>query len=402
MAERLFDELVAPITAEDFLRDHWRREALYIPADPRRFRTLGFDRQTYARLVAGLASTPRDISARFVDRAGVHHAFTVRSEYFDSIVAAGITVWISAIDDMIPALAEQCRTIEAALDTAGRVAFNCWVAPPGGGSGTRFDATDVFTVQFEGENTWWFGPTPALASPPIAVAATTRGDWERLQRLLPDTCVEAPETTAFVERTLRPGDVLYLPAGTWHRTSSAAGSVSLAISVLHFDATSVFANVLHLELVRHATWRSASPARQAALREAAVVALARDAAARLSQISAARLLDATAPAPRGRPPARSQPEIQRTDWFQRVATFGFAIEPDDSGELVVTVSCGAYRLTADAANRGFFERLSATPRFMAEAALAWDAEPLDWEDVRVVLGTLLESGIIYRAHAAGA
>lgn len=337
MIEPLFDEIVAPVPAEEFLRDHWRRQALHLPADARRFRTLAFDRKAYDRIVAGLASSTRELSARFIDRAGMHRPFTIRPQYFETILAAGITVCIPAVDEALPTLAEQCRSIETTLEIAGQVYFNCYVAPPGGGFGLHFDTTDVFTIQIEGEKTWWYGPTPALPAPPVAIAATVRADWERLQRVAPDACVEAPETTAFVERTLRRGEVLYLPAGTWHRTSSVAGSVSLAMSIAHRDA-----------------------------------------------------------------PARSRAEIRRTDWFQRVATFAYAVEQNDTGEPAVVMSCGDYRLTAALSNRAFFERLSATPRFVAEAALAWDDEPLDWEDVQRVLGALLESGIIYRVRAAGA
>ena len=112
------------------------------------------------------------------------------------------------------------------------------------------------TVQLEGTKRWRVSPTPGVPFPvdnafldesgTIRYNGRTPGSlaaWER----------PAVDRDAFVEVLLRPGDVLCLPAGTWHEAKAAGGpSLALNFSFSPADVAAVLLDLVGPGLARAA------------------------------------------------------------------------------------------------------------------------------------------------------
>ncbi len=109
----------------------------------------------------------------------------------------------------------------------------CYYSTPGYGFNTHFDAHVVTTLQIEGRKRWRFSPTPGVAYPTGNAFLDDTGTIRYVGRT-PSSLAswEKPtvDTDAHVEVVLEPGDVLCLPAGTWH-SAKADGDHSLALNI---------------------------------------------------------------------------------------------------------------------------------------------------------------------------
>jgi hypothetical protein len=102
---------------------------------------------------------------------------------------------------------------------------NAYVSPAGEGVALHFDSRHVVIVQLAGAKHWEHAATPAVRDPPSSCVAPSRGGAVAFG----DGIVWLP--TDLISRTLRPGDWLLIPAGTWHRTNATEYSLSATLAV---------------------------------------------------------------------------------------------------------------------------------------------------------------------------
>lgn len=108
--------------------------------------------------------------------------------------------------------------------------MTCYASPHGYGFGTHWDCQAVFVLQIEGSKCWRFSSKPDVQWPPTLLPGPNvvpelmrRYSWLDVQ--FPDAREEQ-----FNEQVLKPGDVLFLPAGTWHRARAIGYSLALTIA----------------------------------------------------------------------------------------------------------------------------------------------------------------------------
>src|SRR5262249_40817744 len=112
----------------------------------------------------------------------------------------------------------------------------------------------------EGSKCWRFSAAPAVSWPPavltnacIAPEMMDRYPW--LQVRFPDEDTEG----AFLEQVLTPGDVLFLPAGTWHRASAIGYSVARTMACVPMTAADFVNDLIRGHLSGSVNWRSSVP-----------------------------------------------------------------------------------------------------------------------------------------------
>jgi len=183
-------------------------------------------------------------------------------EEVDRKLAEGLTVCANDIGVGDQRLTFFGRTIREQMSYVGNVWFNCYLSPDGSGANTHFDCTVTTALQIEGSKRWRYSQLPVIDLPPSNAQAREDGtplwmlpslgcaEWDRLEHV---------DEAAFNEVVLEPGDLLYLPAGTWH--NAKAIGVSLALNMV-FDPMSFFNFLMHIiepHFTPHVGWRGNPP-----------------------------------------------------------------------------------------------------------------------------------------------
>jgi ribosomal protein L16 Arg81 hydroxylase len=220
--------ILAPVPLNTFLREHFGRRPLLVRGKPGKFDALmkpqdfiyGLDRVTEIRCVFGelrqAAISPRD----------------VREMY-----EAGATICVTGIDRAHASLRSAARRIEREMGYGGMVDFRGYLSPPGSGFDTHYDARVATTLQLDGTKTWWYSDQPHAAFP---VENSPRADMRAIRRAVAGIKLH--------KVTLRPGDLLCLPAGFWHRAKAGAGgALALNMAFNHKGATVLDRVLRHLQ-----------------------------------------------------------------------------------------------------------------------------------------------------------
>jgi ribosomal protein L16 Arg81 hydroxylase len=405
-ASDAFPRLLRPIDPDVFLRDHWERQALYIPGDPSKFAELAFDRAAFRRAAAAC----RSLKAAFRDDHGYHREVTARADEIDALFAAGRTLCVSAAERSHPPLAGLARGAKAWLHLAGHALFNCYWSPPSAGFGMHFDDRSVFILQLEGSKHFQYSVQPALASPPRNLCADP-DDLARFRIAYPWASIAPPASLA--EATLSPGDVLYLPAGCWHAAAAWDGdSLGATLNCVPWTVRELVFEVLTPLLEGDPAWRRDLPAvAPGAMRRAsAPVELERLIEDRLAALRA--VVQRVTPGElverwRGRVagvPAALDPgpsgSIEPGDRLQLVEPLSY-FEAIDDGAPALHLYCGSRALSVPIENLPFIRVLARQTTFAARDAMAFcePGELLAWDEVREALELLLEHGVVHRTLA---
>jgi hypothetical protein len=136
----------------------------------------------------------------------------------------------------LPSLRRDVAPVRGLWPWSGRVAHSLWVGPSFSVTGFHMHPSkDVVTCQLRGVKEWLLFPPelsdklrPSAKYSPDAVNSAI--DITRLSSL-PVTQLRALERCTGGQYTrLSPGDVLYIPAGTWHAAVSLSPSMALSSS----------------------------------------------------------------------------------------------------------------------------------------------------------------------------
>ncbi len=374
---------------------------------PDDFLRASFDEKTGAGASA-LPKAPGEPRSR-VFRATVDQATAL----FD----AGATLCLSQVETRVARLAPFVAAIKRQLGYPGKASFNAYLSPPGSGFNWHFDARIASTLQIDGTKRWRFSRRPAIAwprangtlhadgTPHYADPGVTPQTWERLEPL---------DESDVDEVLLEPGDLLILPAGTWHEAcGGTGGSLALNLSFTPVSYTTLVRGLLDALLLHDAAWRSAAPVLPDdapgtvdADGVAAIAAQLRHAAAALSVLSGdsaevARLWSAYVRNPNPgtpMPPPTPRPfstAAVRPDERLRVCDDVYVMPADGGAQLCIAAGTSpSVELSGEAAQ--LVLRMLRERAFTAHDCMGWstDATPFAWDDVEHILGALVRQRVV--------
>ncbi|WP_148219512.1 JmjC domain-containing protein [Azospirillum sp. B510] len=217
-----FPDSLRPVSLDTFFADYWGRRSLHVAGDPGRFSTL-LDSATLAELQPRCGS----IKAGFLDERGWYCDVAIQPEQVKRLWEAGMTICTGVLPTEGPRarFINSCRSV---MGLAGHVYFNAYRSPPGKGFALHVDDHPVVVLHLEGEKRWWLSRDIGVPDPPRGFNFPPG-----LKRLTtPWGVYERPDEGTFQEITLRPGDLLYVPAGMWHRTQAVTASLSLTMAMV--------------------------------------------------------------------------------------------------------------------------------------------------------------------------
>ncbi len=235
------DDLLAPVTAQEFRATGLGRAPLHIPAgDDDHKRSLldwaSFNRllgqtgfwtaQTFRLMLNGAAVPPSD----YCDPCWARDRTDLRPspQKVDVFLSAGASLVLNEVQTLHPEISRTAAVLSRAF--AAQIGANVYCSfKDVQAFGPHYDNHDVFAVQTEGEKIW----------------RIYENQIEMPVDLPPDT----PETRAWLEQVrgpvsseirMRPGDVLYLPRGRFH-DAIAVGDASLHVT---FSVTALYGRIL--------------------------------------------------------------------------------------------------------------------------------------------------------------
>jgi ribosomal protein L16 Arg81 hydroxylase len=256
--------ILAPLGTEEFVSAYWGKKALYLPGAPSKFEFL-FDEQRFDRAIR-CAHAKQQVGAfrlRALERdvaTGLTLGKEIAPDDVDRAMAAGLTICVNDIgagDDELAYLAHDFRTD---IGHAGRTHFNCYRSLHGFGSTLHFDGRVGCTLQIAGKKRWRYSRTAAVEWPranaqhregsPSYIGLGGLESWEQL-RPVQDSELE--------EVVLNAGDLLCLPAGTWHETCAEGDSLALNLSSGPVGFAEIVKLALETALLCKPEWRSVTP-----------------------------------------------------------------------------------------------------------------------------------------------
>jgi ribosomal protein L16 Arg81 hydroxylase len=245
--------LLAPVTRERFLSDYWERVPLFLKG-PGRFPRDLFD---MSKLQAAICGHDGVLLTASADR-GAHHA-RIGGEDMDAFFRAGATVCATFLERADPRLAAYLSAIGRQLGVPARGGMRAYLSPDGSGYDTHFDVRIAIILQIEGRKRWRFSTQPAVPCPEHPAvpdgnggvkdarpATAHRQEWETFA---------PPPVERFEEVLLEPGDLLCLPAGTWHQAQAVGFSLALNLGFAPLRLHDLLLALVRNRLRTHVTWR---------------------------------------------------------------------------------------------------------------------------------------------------
>jgi hypothetical protein len=208
-------DLVAPLSEAEFLTRLHNRRVSYLPgAGTRHFETL-LDWDELNHLIES-GHYPLEKLGVVSDSFSVVRTFHLKDGRVDpiafcSVLDHGANLILRQLNEYLPALWKLCRRI--ADKTQELVSAEAVVTTVKGVLPARFEKDDTCVLHIAGSKRWQLLGPPAVN--PV--------------KSMPDQ--PAPQTTPVFDQVLHPGDVLFVPAGYWHRCENGPAR-SLHLSIL--------------------------------------------------------------------------------------------------------------------------------------------------------------------------
>jgi ribosomal protein L16 Arg81 hydroxylase len=263
-------DLLAPISIADFLSEHWGKRPLHARGQAGRFAPV-FDRLAFERLLQSLGDGPHDaegvqLRCQFPHEKWIASGMTgrrpsmpARASQAPVLLAAGSTLEFFEVQRGNVEVDALIARVRGELGFAGRVSASLWVSTRETGVNQHFDAQSVVVLQLEGRKRWLLSSRPALQWPyhtghllpdgTIGYGSQESDAWEKE--------VDPIGPSESIELTMEPGDLLFLPAGTYHQTKSVGSEQSLALHLFFHQVGfwEVAEELLRGKLAAQPDWR---------------------------------------------------------------------------------------------------------------------------------------------------
>lgn len=231
-----FDHLLSPYSVEQFFAKNWQEKGVYIRGNTtQKFQNLfswkslnyllNFHSKSYPlfRLAQNKKVLGEEDNQKFLQKC-----------------QEGATLIIDQVDKRLPEITQLANAIRHDLGLGHRTQVNAYCSWPGKqGFDCHYDTHEVFILQTEGCKEW-FVFTDTIKAP---LPNQTPGE------------TSPPDTPPYIQTTLHPGDLLYIPRGHWHYAiAKDQPSVHLTLGV-HCRKGIDLLDWLKVELKEQQHWR---------------------------------------------------------------------------------------------------------------------------------------------------
>jgi hypothetical protein len=337
---------------------------------------------------------------------------------------AGATICINDAAQLDPAIGRLTAAVRAQLNFVGNVDVRAYLSPDGQGYQMHFDSRVATTLQISGQKRWRFSAQSALPWPHYQVRTGADGqlvtDGRVQQPLRESEAYVPPDACSFEEVVLGPGDLLCLPAGTWHEASAIGHSLALNLAFESTGAWDVLEPVIAARLRTHQAWREPPPLvatggvhsgewpasvdgffkdRLTMLID--VLEELRDDPGAVAQSWQRRIVHGLWSATPARPSRDRAPNLPVTPSTRlrrssSAVAYGFGRGPNDEQLIFVYCVSPPAELSYSENARPFIERVLTATEFVAAETRAWggDGRDYSWQSVQALLEDLVACGVL--------
>jgi ribosomal protein L16 Arg81 hydroxylase len=202
------EHIIQPVSVDDFLDNYQGEKALYIPGQADKFPDFFGWEQINDQINF---SRPSRESIRLVyEKQPLDNRQLANLAEW---MVKGATLVINSVQQIDPLVSRFSTSL--GKDMNAGINVNCYASYPSKqGFDNHYDGHDVFIIQTSGKKAWKvFEPTRRY---PLDTDTTPRGD--------------PPEVDPYLECEMNVGDVLYIPRGHWHYAIATEPSIHLTVS----------------------------------------------------------------------------------------------------------------------------------------------------------------------------
>ncbi len=203
-----------------------------------------------------LASWPKKVDAYLPGIADEGNSTEVTTEAALEHFNNGAGLLFNDINTISPVLQSWLESLklELGLSTMTDARNLVYAIPAGKGTAAHFDQNINFVLQIHGTKRWWVAPNPHVENPmsrhTIGLAMDPELD-SYAPTSMPDQLPE--NATEFV---LKPGSLLFVPRGAWHRTEAITDALSLTFTFSAPTWIDILTAALRGRLAQSSEWRA--------------------------------------------------------------------------------------------------------------------------------------------------
>lgn len=261
-----FAELL-PVSMPEFLSEYWEQKFLHAQAreDSPAF-SLSEIMQAYASGRGSIIGyMVGDEHQEFRERRGTIFAqeidgLKLGASGLEKELARGTTLQLRDAEAALPAIGVFANNILRATGIVARTQCMIWAGRKSSGMDLHYDEFDVFHIHLHGAKRWTLSNSPFKKYPIEQATAIADGHveikspgWETEELVIKE------DELAKID--MEPGSVLYVPAGTWHRTEvlNDEVAVSVAVALLPVTFRHVLEELIAEEVGVEELWRHPVP-----------------------------------------------------------------------------------------------------------------------------------------------
>ncbi len=248
----MLDTLLKPLDTDRFFSDYWPDRTYASHGKPARLPAL-----FRSDVLADFSNLAREYRGRLLITRGRNSPYMIPadSSSAEALFGMGLTVYMDDIAPLLPAAADALAELEADFGIApGTARIGAFASPTADGVAPHYDVEDVISIQLQGTKKFYVAPVEEVPYP--AGMQYSPGDdpedelYPQISGAFPDwhdvkfDCVE-----------MKPGSVLFMPRGTWHKTEAEGPSLAVSIILRPPPAVDTVVEQLRWLLLQQPEWR---------------------------------------------------------------------------------------------------------------------------------------------------
>jgi 50S ribosomal protein L16 3-hydroxylase len=253
--QSVLDELIAPHSVDYFIQNHLHQPTpLIVEGDLARWRFLGgvFPFKNVTELLRNWTGIV-DVMSNTKD--GMRTVGMLADQAEKLWQEKVFTLMFHNVHSQFPALATVMDELRKSLGVPRNLISipTAYASPAGCGLSWHYDVTANFMLQIAGEKTWYLAPNHAVDTPTVAhilgKPVSPECD-EQLHAPMPNEGFDNPQIVR-----MKPGSLMYIPPGYWHKTEAQGESFALSCSFNRPSWAQLVGDSVQRLLSRHSQWR---------------------------------------------------------------------------------------------------------------------------------------------------
>jgi hypothetical protein len=252
--ENQLEHLFYPVSPQEFFSRYWERKPVLIRGARDKFEHLEFSTEALCKMGRDPAE-----SQVFKAWTPTRREFAIDPASIRRHYKAGRSICTSDVHLRHEPLRGVVAALKAVLGLAHEIGFACYISPSQQGIALHCDRYAVFILQIEGEKEWRYAREPSVEFPLVSTFPGKPATIENFVAVHGRQTKRIPKQRDLLRTVLRTGDLLYLPAGTFHTTHAPKHSLSLTLGCGPRSMASIIGKTIERAFRDSREWRRNPP-----------------------------------------------------------------------------------------------------------------------------------------------